>query len=1064
MTVPKQAAVFIDVSKGLAQDIDSDLLPFGNLIMATNCEYTQKGGLAKRAGHTRIVPSATYSIQDAGGPFQIANYKGAPIYLSGTTKQYPLLQYNSGSNTVFSPDPSGPVPTNGVRANIGVRRIPLESEWSPTSPTACDVAYAENVICYVYQTSTASSRVIFIDKKTGLKIAETAVTSGVSTPDAKVVAFQESNGSNWHIMVFYNNGAVLSWQRWKITGNTWTTQSPTASGTVGTMGGANLYDIHVPVPSAVQDFKVLIAYQDSAAPTTTVQLAEYTVAGGVINTATATVNVTMALSFLADLGGSGRRFLATAGVTDGVRVYVMAPTTWAAVTTLTMSAADTLRVRKITGCSVSSDTAGEARILYTVGDATTTLNDVIKAAEKLTGVAVSNSTWLRSVALSSRLFWDFMPDGTLTGFVAVSHDSTVNGAYYIMHFDVTEAATLVGNRTPQAIFMPRAGGVAFGNIVNIGPSPTGTYGYSHVFTGVFMRKQRILAVGASSTITYAAERMDFDFHPTKMCGNPQSVSDWLLMPGGTLRMYDGNFHGEYGFIQQPEVGALAESGGGALTALGVYTYRHVYEWIDNAGRLHRSAPSAPKTFTLTGANATLTYTVPTDRIASQYMGGKFKIGIYRNEASGTLFYRVGTATNSTTADTAAFADTTADSALISGELIYTTGTAGEELPNITAPSFSSIVEWRNRIVGIGETGKEIWFSKNIIIGAAPGFSESLVMDISAATEATGLAVLDDRLFIITKTGTRQVIGEVPDDTGGGEMPTSEEVAQRGTEFPRSIAVFDGIYFASREQIIKLDRGMQATTMPAIDTWTRGLSLGNDVTIAWARDVLTALVLPDRRQIRWYHGSGACAFYDIDRGVWTNGSLGHNVGAVCEYVNYTYLISGALIVGTLFSQSVFSSERLLMEDPTRGEDGSINGNDGVAFFQDVRLPWFAGGGRCAGQLVHEVHIRCTQGGSHTMVMAEYLNFNDVTSQETRDRYDTETGGDPILIRYVPKYEDCEAFMLALTDNGYTAGPVAPVQTRGFILWGVGIVFTPRTPGASLPNTAGTIAHAGGQPPG
>lgn len=298
MTAVKQNAVFIDVSKGVAESVESELLPFGNLILATNCEYTKLGGLAKRAGHTRIVPGNTnYGIGDAGGPFQLANWKGAPIYLAGTTKQYPLLQYNSGTNTIFSPEVGSAVTTNGVRANIGVRRRPIESEWAPTTATACDVAYAANVICYVYQTSTSSSRVLFIDKTTGLKLAETAVTSGASTPNARVVAFQESNGSNWHIMVFYLANSVLSWSRWLITGNTWTNAGATASGTVGTVGGAFLWDVAVPQPSGVAQYSVNIAYQDSANPTTKVQLADYTVAGGVINTANAAVNITMAVAF-----------------------------------------------------------------------------------------------------------------------------------------------------------------------------------------------------------------------------------------------------------------------------------------------------------------------------------------------------------------------------------------------------------------------------------------------------------------------------------------------------------------------------------------------------------------------------------------------------------------------------------------------------------------------------------------------------------------------------------------------------------------------------------------------
>lgn len=71
------------------------------------------------------------------------------------------------------------------------------------------------------------------------------------------------------------------------------------------------------------------------------------------------------------------------------------------------------------------------------------------------------------------------------------------------------------------------------------------------------------------------------------------IADVLNLTGGQLWMYDGVKPVEQGFNVWPEnVASTSAASGGAL-APQKYYYVFTYEWTDNQGKLHRSAPSIP---------------------------------------------------------------------------------------------------------------------------------------------------------------------------------------------------------------------------------------------------------------------------------------------------------------------------------------------------------------------------------------------------------------------------------------------------------------------------------------
>lgn len=71
----------------------------------------------------------------------------------------------------------------------------------------------------------------------------------------------------------------------------------------------------------------------------------------------------------------------------------------------------------------------------------------------------------------------------------------------------------------------------------------------------------------------------------------QEISNNLLISGALVSMYDGTNVVESGFNLYPEKPRLQELNGGGALKTGQYQYQTTFEWTDNQGQIHRSAPS-----------------------------------------------------------------------------------------------------------------------------------------------------------------------------------------------------------------------------------------------------------------------------------------------------------------------------------------------------------------------------------------------------------------------------------------------------------------------------------------
>ena len=97
--------------------------------------------------------------------------------------------------------------------------------------------------------------------------------------------------------------------------------------------------------------------------------------------------------------------------------------------------------------------------------------------------------------------------------------------------------------------------------------------------------------------------------------NTAEIGGSLHLTGGLMWQYDGVKPVEHGFNVFPEDITYTQGSGGAMKAQ-AYFYQVTYEWTDNAGQIHRSAPSIPLSVDLTNVTPTPVTTTATFANAS----------------------------------------------------------------------------------------------------------------------------------------------------------------------------------------------------------------------------------------------------------------------------------------------------------------------------------------------------------------------------------------------------------------------------------------------------------------
>lgn len=239
---------------------------------------------------------------------------------------------------------------------------------------------------------------------------------------------------------------------------------------------------------------------------------------------------------------------------------------------------------------------GAAQIYYQV-TASPTYNTYIRGNTATNAAVVGTAANLiYSVGLFSK---PFIYNSVY--YLMVSYDSSVQPMYFIINTSaavITKIADGVGGGLPI-----RA------QLVESYEVDTGIYGFS------YLQKDLLTTVGGAGTTQSGTVNLynqtgvmggEIDFTSLNTFSRA-TIGNNLQISGGILQMYDGVSVVEQGFHLFPEaVTPTNTTSGGALVA-GTYQYVGVYEWVDNFGQIHRSAPSIPTSITLpTGSSLTFT--------------------------------------------------------------------------------------------------------------------------------------------------------------------------------------------------------------------------------------------------------------------------------------------------------------------------------------------------------------------------------------------------------------------------------------------------------------------------
>lgn len=334
---------------------------------------------------------------------------------------------------------------------------------------------------------------------------------------------------------------------------------------------------------------------------------------------------------------------------------------------------------------------------------------------------------------------------------------------------------------------------------------------------------------------------------------------------------------ENGFPYAPEV-VLTTAAGGLLTADQQYTIVAVYAWLDSAGRVHRSAPSKPKTATPTGANLTISGRVSTcsatGRLGS--IAGQPVIELYSSWNGGPYYFVASAGAATPSALSVSFTYASADSTLEDNPVLYTDlGIIPTEPPSGARLVCVSGV----RMFTVGWQANVVQASKLYLASAPWEFTDDDAFRIPVPEEITALAHMDGALVVFSARSVFVVTGDGPNDQGVGSFSDPRRLpAMVGADSPHVVETSQGLMFKGAGTIWLLPRGF-GPPVPVGEDIQETLSdypvLRGAYLCANADDDCTHFVLAGSDS---YSASTVVAVYDNRLGTWSRDTITGEVGA------------------------------------------------------------------------------------------------------------------------------------------------------------------------------------------
>lgn len=805
--------------------ISSKVRELHNAVFITTRTYRKRNGYG--AFGTDIEGAATgLTTGVASGVF-----KSELLTYSGTT----AYSFNEATNKQVS---KGGITSCDLTVTQAVRNT--------YNQTTCDVAYhSSGLYVYTYEDSRGGSRYSVIDANTNqLILADGLILS--TAVKAKPIAI------GVYILIFYINTANGHLVYKAI--NSTTPLTLGASVDVSTTVNATDFNYD----AALLSDRVFLAWNDSAGggavsikyinsflTQSNIRSQATEVANPCINVAVDTGTQYVWVSYYD--GTNVRYFIYDYSLS---LTPILVPTTIEAVA----------NIRNI----CVSVTSGVGSYFYEKTAGATYNYQVLLNQANSAGTVTGGFTSLRSVGLASK---PFIYNSDV--FVLVAYQSTLQPTYFLIDF----ATRIFGKLAPG-----NGGGLTAKSILSEALTLAG-----NSYVTAYLQKDLLTTVTGAVYTQTGVQGVTFDFDSLGTYQQSE-VSNNLHISGALLNMYDGNSFVEHGFNLYPENVACSTNTAGGNILAGTYQYSIVYEWMDNQGQMHQSAPSIPVTQVTTGSTTTNTLTIPTLRLTEKKAPTRapVSIAVYRTAVNATTFYRLNALTspllNVTTSDTVTYVDTAVDTAIMGNPLLYTTGGV---LENISVPACFALSSYRNRLLALlCEDRFTYWYSFKATDGVPIAFNDGFFQKVDQrGGELTGVAEMDDKIILYKKNSIFYSNGDGPTATGAqNDFITPELITtDGGTENHRSIVLTPlGLMYQSTKGFYLLSRALQASYV------------GADVE-AYNNDVVTsAQLVPNTNEVRFTLESGVALTYDYLLGQW---SIFDNIDAIDSTIfqnKFTYL--------------------------------------------------------------------------------------------------------------------------------------------------------------------------------
>lgn len=805
MALDKQK-VALNFAQGLDTKTDDKQVLAGRLLELENGVFTKYGAINKRNGYF-VLGTTELDLSDITVGSALSTFKDELNLFSGTE----MLSYSQANDRWAN---KGRI----VSLEMGSRRV-IQNSNEQSIPSA---ATNQGVTVYAWEDSSGGVRVTAIDQETGnFLLADQSVSATGIVP--KCVALNRT------IYIFYIESTTLKYK--KIDTADPTTISSATNFTTTIDGTNKHFDI------LVVGSRIFVTWNNSNG------------SGGIsLQYMTSTEVLSSEVEYVGEEATSCLTLISDAsdqvwvGYYDGSDVKSLIRDYDLATEMLAPTSIETVAdVRNITGL-VSSTTA---TWFYEVS-AVAAYNHLVRTNTlTFAGVAGTAAVFLRSVGLASKAF-----TYNSVSYFMVTHESTLQSTYFL----VNSSAEIIAKVSHQV-----GGGLTDkSSLSELLPYADGVY----LFAGQI--KGRLTTESGSVFTRHGINSTTLDFISNSRFQSA-TLGDNLHIAGGMLYGYDGASITEHGYHLFPENISETEATSGGSMADGTYQACVVFEWTDNYGQIHRSAPSIPVSSTVSGGSGSgaITYTIPTLRLTRK---SGVRVVVYGTEASGEIFYRLNSIStplaNSISADTVSYERTAADASIISNEILYTTGGV---VDNISAPACSVISEFENHIMLAGlEDENTFLISKERREGEPVNFTdaEGFLRRVESNGGGIGAGGIIDGKYIIfkKKTAIYWVTGNGPNDLGSDDNMTKPQAIPTdvGCDNPNSVVLTPaGLMFqASSGKIHLLDRSLMVSY------------IGADVEAYNELIITGASLVPNTTQVRFITSDGPCLVYDYLFGQWS----------------------------------------------------------------------------------------------------------------------------------------------------------------------------------------------------